>query len=285
MTEFPGFPTNDFDFHFEEAGGALAGLLLRDPSGNVLPGVLPHSPTLLAKGSGWSVRVSPFVAARSKERSVLLGGATSEVIVDTDPAPSANSRIDVIYSLPADVGAGDPVRAVAVAKGLAGAVPAKPSIPDGAIELGTIRSSAGQSSIAQATLVETFRFAGLSGSALQARTKAHMQSSSVMDGVSAYCHEDKSWYDRAGGVWHRRMKVWSTIIQMRPTKPNVPIVQKVTFPAGLFTENPGVTATPWTSVPTAVDVTVGGATKDGVDVYLSRINTGQTGVYVVAVGN
>lgn len=201
MTEFPGFPSNDFDFHFEEAGGALAGMLLRSRDGEVVPGVLPHAETLLVAGTGWSIRVLPFVAARSKNRAVLLGGSTEELLLDVAPPPAANSRIDVVYSLPADVGAGDPVQAAAVARGLPGAVPAKPSIPDGAIELGTLRVMAGNTSAAAASLTETFKFAAVAGGLLYARTRADLNQIDVVDGVRAFVLADGSTPERVRGAW------------------------------------------------------------------------------------
>lgn len=201
MPQFPGFPSNDFDFHFEEAGGALAGLLMRSRSGDVIPGVLPNVETLLSAGGGWTIRVAPFVAARSKGRAVLLGGTTEEVILDVDPAPAANARLDVIYTLPADVGAGDPPRGVAVAKGIPGAVPAKPVIPVGGIELGTFRVSAGQSGAASAVLVDTFAFAALTGGELRVRKRTDLAQRDVIDGTRAFVLEDGSSPERVNGSW------------------------------------------------------------------------------------
>lgn len=201
MPEFPGFPSNDFDFHFEEAGGALAGLLMRDLNGDVLPGVLPAAESILSPGVGWSVKVAPFVAARSKGRAVLLGGSTVEVMLDVSPAPAANARLDVIYSLPADVGAGDPVRGAAIASGTPGAVPSKPSIPVGAIELGTLRVSAGQSSAAAATLTETFRFAAMTGGEVRVRKRADLSSLSVISGTAAYVVDERTSYRFNGSAW------------------------------------------------------------------------------------
>lgn len=201
MPQFPGFPTNDFDFHFEEAGGALAGLLMRDRAGHVLPGVLPHAEKLLSAGEGWTIRVAPFVAARSKGRAVLLGGTTEEVFLDVDPAPSANARIDVFYSLPADVGAGDPPVGVAVAQGLPGAAPAKPVLPDGAIELGTFRVSAGNSSAATAVLTETFKFAALTGGLLYVRSTSALSQIDALEGTRAYNLADGRSAERVKGKW------------------------------------------------------------------------------------
>lgn len=201
MTQFPGFPSNDFDFHFEEAGGALAGLLARTTAGDVIPGVLANRESILSAGDAWSIRVAPFVAARSKGRSVLLGGSTENVSIDVPAAPAANSRIDVVYTLPADVGAGDPPVAVAVASGVPGAVPSRPSLPVGAIELGTVTSRAGQSSAAQATIVETFPFAALHGGPLKVRSRAGLSALNVIDGSRAYIIDEGRTAERVLGEW------------------------------------------------------------------------------------
>ena len=208
MTQFPGFPSNDFNFHFEETGGALAGLLARDSSGEVVPGVLTSRDLLLSAGVGWSIRVAPFVAARSKGRAVLLGGTTEEVVVDVLPAPSANSRIDVIYTLPADVSAGDPPLAVAVASGVPGAVPAKPGIPPGAIELGTLRLSAGSSSAAQGGLGHTYTEAAVFGGVVGMRTKAQLDALSMKDGSLARVIADKRVYIASSGTWRLYTSEW-----------------------------------------------------------------------------
>lgn len=201
MPQFPGFPSNDFDFHFEEAGGALAGLLLRNREGEVIPGVLPNRETLLSAADGWTLRASPFVAARSKGRAVLLGGTTEDVYLEVDPAPAANARLDVIYSLPADVGAGDPPQGVAVAKGTPGAVPAKPVIPVGAIELGTFRTTAGNASAAAGVLTETFPFAALCGAELRVRKRSDLAQHDVIDGTRAFILEDGSSAERVNRKW------------------------------------------------------------------------------------
>lgn len=284
MAEFPGFPCNGYDFHFEQAGPALAGLLLRATSGGVISGVLPSRMALLSAGVGWTVVLAPFVVARGRAGGVLLGGSTEDMVLDIEPAPSANARIDVVYSLAADIGGGDPLRAAAVATGLAGAVPVKPSIPDGAVELGTVRTSAGTSGASQAVVTTTARFAGLAGSALQVRLLEHLAGYDVMDGIAAYCHENKSWYDRRGGAWERRLRVWTGQVSITPTAVNVPRAGHVDFPAGYFSEAPKVAVTPLTNGPQLVDVSTAGPTASGVDIMLARSSLVSTAVQVIAVG-
>ena len=199
--EFPGWPSNDYDFHFEEAGAAFAGLLLRDRNGNPIPGILPSTENLLTAGTGWELRCAPFVAARRADRAVLLGGATDTVSLPVSPAPSANARIDVVYTLPANVGAGDPVEAVRVATGVPGAAPVKPSIPVGAIEIGTYRSAAGQTSAVAGTIANTFPFATTAGGQIKTRTKTVLDQINAAEGTEAYVLADRRVYTRQGNAW------------------------------------------------------------------------------------
>lgn len=180
--EFPGFPCNDFDFHFAEAGAAMAGLVVRDTNGVPRAGVFASTATLVRAGTGRELLVAPFVACRTVGKAVLLGGATDTVSVPVAAAPSANARLDVVYSLPAEVGSGDPVEAVRVATGVAGAVPVKPSIPVGAIELATFRSQAGQTSAAKGTITNTFVTTVTAGGVIPFRTVNEMNAWNGRDG-------------------------------------------------------------------------------------------------------
>lgn len=200
--QFPGFPCNDFNFHFEEAGGALAGIFMRDSNGNVISGILPNRDTLLDPGTGWQVIVQPHVAVRSKALAVLIGGSSSPVFVDITPAAASLPRRDVIYTLPADVGAGDPVTAVGVSTGTPGTVPSKPSIPAGAVEIGEVRVGAGITSILQATITETFRFAALAGGDIRVRTVSALTSYDVLEGTRAYVMATDAEYVKVDGAWY-----------------------------------------------------------------------------------
>ena len=281
---FPGFPCNDFNFHFEEAGAALAGLVTRDKTGAVVPGVLPSTDVLLTKGAGWTINSLPFVAARGKGRAVLLGGSAEALTVEVQPAPAANARLDVIYSLPAEVGSGDPVEALNVATGVAGAVPAKPGIPAGAIEMGTFLSQAGQASAAAGVLTNTFPFTVASGGVFIARTLAALNAVNLMDGATAYVLADKRKYTRTGGSWVRDTITWAVGGSV-PGSTGAQNSVAVTFPVGKFPSAPFCTATPSTVVPGSASVSVGvtNVTKDGATVYLGRSNNVTTPFVLNAV--
>lgn len=281
---FPGFPCNDFDFHFAEAGSALAGLIVRDRNGIPVPGVLPSTDGLLTAGTGWTIRVAPFVASRTVDRAVLLGGTAEQLSLDVAPAPAANARIDVIYALPAEVGSGDPVEAARVAKGVPGAVPVKPSIPAGAIELGTYRSQAGQSSAAQGLVTNTFPFTATAGATILVRSAAALDALNLMNGSKAFDLATSRDYTRKGGGWVRDPIIW-TGVATTPGSASAQSSVAVPFPTGLFPAQPVVTATPITAVPGSGDVkaSVTGTTAAGTTLYVARNVDTATNVFVIAI--
>lgn len=199
--DYPGFPCNGFDFHFEEVGPALGGLIVRDANGNPRPGILPTNLNLISAGSGWTLSVAPFVAVRAVGRAVLLGPSPDTVSLDIVPAPSANARIDTIYARVANVGTGEDLITVGVATGTAGASPIKPAAPAGAIELGTFRTTAGHSGTAQGTLAQTFQFSGTVGGTLIGRTTAQVTGFNAIQGSMGYSIQNSTLYVRAASGW------------------------------------------------------------------------------------
>lgn len=283
---FPGWPCNDFDFHFAEAGAALAGLIIRDTSGVPVSGVLPSAEVLLTAGAGWTINVAPFVAARAKGRAVLLGGSADPLVVGVAPAPAANARLDVVYSLPAEVGSGDPIEAVNVVTGVAGAVPVKPSIPDGAIELGTYRSQAGQSSAAQGVITNTFRFTAASGGTIIVRAASDLNALNLVNGSHAFDLATSRDYTRIKGSWKRDPIIWATTgTAPGPVAPAAQNSVAVPFPVGMFPAAPVVTVTPYTVVPGSASVGMGvsGVSASGATVYLGRNNNVATPFGLTAV--
>lgn len=281
---FPGFPCNDFDFHFAEAGSALAGLIVRDRNGIPVSGVLPSTDVLLTAGTGWTIRVAPFVASRTVERAVLLGGTAEQLALDVAPAPAANARIDVIYALPAEVGSGDPVEASRVVTGVPGAVPVKPSIPTGAIELGTFRTQAGQSSASQGIIANTFPFTVTAGGTILVRSAAALNALNLLNGSKAFDLATSREYTRKGGAWVRDPIIWTGFVAT-PGSAAAQSSAPCPFPAGLFPEQPVVTATPITTVPGSGDVkvSVSGTSAAGTTVYVARSVNTATNVFVIAI--
>lgn len=281
---FPGFPCNGYNFNFEEAGPALAGLILRDADGFPVPGILASSDVLLTAGPGWTIQCAPFVASRTKGRAVLLGGTAEALSLTVPPAPAANARLDVIYTFPADVGASDPIEAAQVIPGVPGAVPVKPEIPAGAIELGTYRSQAGQSSVAQGLISNTFPFTVAAGGTLPVRSLEILEGLSLGNGAKAFDLATSRDYTRKRGEWVREPIMWAGFA-LAPGSTGAQSSIAVPFPAGLFPSNPAVTATALTTAPGSAGVNASAAntTPAGTIVYVARNTNAPTTVSVIAV--
>ncbi|UOQ58550.1 hypothetical protein MUN78_06930 [Leucobacter allii] len=237
----PGFPSSDYDWSGPEVAAALAGLIVRDMVGAPRPGILPSRPDLVRGRSDWSYDVSPFVAVRVDEREILIGPSVDLESVPTSPAPSANARIDVVYSRPAEIGAGETSEAVFVAQGAASAVPSKPALPAGAVELATFRVSAGNTNTSAAVATQTFPTTVCAGGVLPFRSTAEMTSFLAVPDQLAIV---------AGVLYRRQGSAWVEAVQKpREHRTNVPLAAlaagatrtvPVTFPSGRFTSTPSM---------------------------------------------
>ena len=199
--DFPGFPTNDFDHSFETVAPALAGLIVRDMAGVPRAGLLPSRPDLLRVRADWTLDAGGFVAVRKKGRAVLIGGSADDSLVSISPAPSANARIDVIYTRPADVGASESIEGLQVVTGTPGAVPAKPAIPAEAIEVGTLRVPAGAVGTSGAILTLTFPTTVTAGGLIPFRTTAERSAFAAIPGQ--LCSLGGDVFMWSGSAWVR----------------------------------------------------------------------------------
>ena len=214
---YVGFPVENYNYHQPDLGPTFAGLIVRDIDGYPLTGIMPSKPDLVKAGSGWNVIVSPFIAVRRRDRDIIMAGSSGVSTVEMAPAPSANSRIDVIYTLPADPSTGYPLEAVRVATGVPGAVPAKPSIPAGASELATFTVGSNASGASSAVITNTFRTTVCSGGVVPFRTVQEMESFSASPGQLAISN---------GVLYHR---VGSSWVKMGATKSGVAVVNTGTL--------------------------------------------------------
>lgn len=203
MAEFPGFPCNGYAFHFEDVGPALAGLIVRDINGNPRAGLLTSRPDVLRTRADWSLDSDAFVAVRAKGRAVLLGGSTDVGLLDITTAPAANARLDVIWTRPADVDAGEVIAGLQVTNGVPSAVPVKPGIPEGAVEVATLRVPSNATSTQDCILTMTFASTACAGGILPFRTTALMNSWPAVPGQLAMVND--SIYQRIGTTWRMEM--------------------------------------------------------------------------------
>lgn len=130
-----------------------------------IAGILDRSQDNLVTGNSnsMSVTVHPFNAVLNRYGALLIQN-DGDVKVPIAAAPSANSRIDVVFVKqhetrpPMSDDSDFPV--FGVAKGVAAATPVAPSVPDGALALAQVLLPAGVSNTAAAGVVITQRYIG-----------------------------------------------------------------------------------------------------------------------------
>lgn len=153
-----------------EAGKDLAGLVAHNVDGSPRAGILAKGPGDLVTGrTDLRVDIAPFKAALVRDGAVRLIANDSAAQSPAFTLPPANSRIDVLYVKVNEVLQGDasdgPV--FGVLQGTAAPVPTRPTLNiDGALELATVRVSAGITNTAAVPIVQT---APVSGGARPAR--------------------------------------------------------------------------------------------------------------------
>lgn len=206
----------------------LMGLVVNNADGSPRTGVLGSAdPSIVSALASMNVRVAAaeFVTSKGRADGVAIFGNDGAVNVPIDTAPASNSRIDVIYVKHNDDTTGDPNPdpVFGVAKGTAGASPAKPTIPTGALELATLRIYAGTTAAngGTNTLVNTYQMTAARGGIVAFRTKTGLnawttatpgQRAFVIDGGAEYMWNGTAWATpvAAGGVLGYVEKVGTT---------------------------------------------------------------------------
>lgn len=165
---------------FMDARRDMSGLFVCDKT-TMLPiaGILDRSQDNLVTGNGnsMSVTVHPFNAVLNRYGALLIQN-DGNVNVPISAAPSANSRIDVVFvkqqetRAPMSDDSDFPV--FGVAKGVAAATPVAPSVPAGALALAQVLIPAGVSNTAASGVVitQTYIGAALKGDMLRVQTSA-----------------------------------------------------------------------------------------------------------------
>ncbi len=176
MTLGDGFPAVSGTVDSTELRKALAGLILRDTSGNARAGVFPrHTSALVTSKASMAVDVAAFEGITVRGGGPIFMANDGTVAVTIEAAPVSNSRIDVVYfkqnesASPYSDANNSPV--IEVSKGTAGAIPVKPSIPSGATELATVLIPSGVSATNAGGVVitQTYPYTALTGTALWVR--------------------------------------------------------------------------------------------------------------------
>jgi hypothetical protein len=175
-----------------------------------IAGILDRSQNNLVTGRGdsMSVTVHPFNAVLNRYGALLIQN-DGDVKVPLPAAPSANSRIDVVYvkqnetRSPMSDSSDD--KFFGVAKGTAAATPVAPSIPDGALALARVLLPAGVSNTAAAGVVitQTYIGAAMKGDMLRVHTSAQRDAlTKVPEGTLLHNAADNCDYVRTpSGKW------------------------------------------------------------------------------------
>lgn len=188
----------------------MSGLFVCDKT-TMLPiaGILDSSQDNLVTGNSnsMSVTVHPFNAVLNRYGALLIQN-DGNVNVPLNAAPSANSRIDIVYvkqhETRSPMSDSSDVPAFGVAKGTAAAVPVAPAVPNGALALAQVLLPAGVSNTAAAGVVitQTYIGAAMKGDMLRVQTSAQRDAlTNVPDGTLLHNVADNCDYVRKDGKW------------------------------------------------------------------------------------
>lgn len=205
---------------FLDARRDMSGLFVCDKT-TMMPiaGILDRSQDNLVTGrsDSMSVTVHPFNAVLNRYGALLIQN-DGDVKVPLSAAPSANSRIDVVYvkqnETRSPMSDGSDVPEFGVVNGVAAATPVAPSVPDGALALAQVLLPAGVSNTAAAGVVitQTYIGAAMKGDMLQVQTSAQRDAlTTVPEGTLLHNVADGCDYVRKDSKWRGWNMPWRDI--------------------------------------------------------------------------
>jgi hypothetical protein len=205
---------------FMDARRDMSGLFVCDKT-TMLPiaGILDRSQDNLVTGNSnsMSVTVHPFNAVLNRHGALLIQN-DGDVKVPLNAAPSANSRIDVVYVKQHEtrppMSDGSDLPAFGVAKGVAAATPVAPGVPDGALALAQVLLPAGVSNTAASGVViaQLYIGAAMKGGMLRVQTSAQRDAlTKVPEGTLLHNVADNCDYVRKGDKWRGWNMPWRDI--------------------------------------------------------------------------
>lgn len=205
---------------FLDARRDMSGLFVCNKT-TMLPiaGILDRSQDNLVTGNSnsMSVTVHPFNAVLNRYGALLIQN-DGNVNVPLNAAPSANSRIDVVYVMqhetrpPMSDDSDFPVFGVAL--GVAAATPVAPSVPSGALALAQVLLPAGVSNTTASGVVitQTYIGAAMKGDMLRVWTSAQRDAmTGAPEGALLHNEADGCDYVRKGGKWRGWNMHWRDI--------------------------------------------------------------------------
>lgn len=157
-----------------EARLADAALFESNNGADARSGILnPSTPTLVTGTANMTYNLAACnpVITRAANEGVYRFSGTGVTNVATTAAPTANSRIDIIWVKQNDQSKGDAnnLAAVGVAQGAVAASPVAPSIPAGAMEVARATVGPNITGTNAASITNTFRYAALKGTPIPVR--------------------------------------------------------------------------------------------------------------------
>lgn len=164
-----------------------------------------------------TVTVAPlhYIGQKAAAEGVYVGASPATVTVDVAAAPGSNSRIDVVYVMQRDSGSttspdGIIQGEVGVVTGTAGVTPAKPAIPVGAVEVGTVTVAAGATATTgpQVTIATTCQWTALVGAPIPVRSQTERDALTQYDGLMV-TRLDKDYLEQSNGsAWQPMVDVF-----------------------------------------------------------------------------
>lgn len=205
---------------FMDARRDMSGLFVCDKTAMLpIAGILDRSQDNLVTGNSdsMSVTVHPFNAVLNRYGALLIQN-DGNVKVPLNAAPSANSRIDVVYvkqnETRSPMSDSSDIPEFGVVKGTAAAVPVAPAVPDGALALAQVLLPAGVSNTAASGVVitQTYIGAAMKGDMLRVWTSAQRDAlTGVPDGTLLHNVADNCDYVRKGDKWRGWNMPWTDI--------------------------------------------------------------------------
>lgn len=195
---------------FFDARRDMSGLFVCDNTTmKPIAGILDRSQDNLVTGrsDSMSVTVHAFNAVLNRYGALLLQN-DGDVKVPLSAAPSANSRIDVVYVKQNEtrppMSDGSDVAMFGVVRGVAAATPVAPAVPAGALALAQVLLPAGVSNTAAAGVVitQTYIGAALKGDMLRVQTSAQRDAMTMVpEGTLLHNVADGCDYVRRDNAW------------------------------------------------------------------------------------
>lgn len=184
-----------------------AGLVARNADGTPRAGVFPSGTTPIVTGrASMGYDIAPFLAATSRINTgveLIANDAVTLLAPAGYAAPSANSRIDVIWVRSQFMQHADTNNDVVfgLTQGTAAPVPTKPTIPQGALELATAEILSTTTTTATVVITQTHPFTAAAGGTVWMRNAAEMAAWAAPNGAKVLRLDIGFEFERVGGAW------------------------------------------------------------------------------------